>query len=109
MYNARGLMKIWGDDERYHNACENIQAPNGEIARKSNTSLQNQVQENVSVYPNPNNGAFSIAYTFEQSGQEFVLYDLMGKEAIHTVLENNEGTKQLSNSNLNSGIYFIRS
>ena len=107
VYNARALMKIWGNDEMFHNACEVMTMSNGQSERKSNTStIQNT--ENVLVYPNPNNGSFSIAYTFEQSGQEFILYDLMGKEVIHAVLENNEGTKQLSNRNLNSGIYFYK-
>lgn len=60
------------------------------------------------LFPNPNNGSFSIAYTFEQNGQEFILYDLMGKEVTHATLENTEGTKQLSNGNLNAGIYFYK-
>jgi len=63
---------------------------------------------NLKVYPNPNNGTFSIAYTFEQAGQEFVLFNLMGKEVKRIPLENNEGVKQQNNTDLNNGIYLYK-
>ena len=107
VFNARALMKIWGNDQVYSNVCETIVLPDTKLVGKFAQTME-PAQENVLVYPNPNNGTFSIAYTFEQSGQVFALYDLMGREIIRTSLEKNAGIKEISNSDLNNGVYFYK-
>ena len=101
-------MKLWGDEALYRNDCETIDLSSDGQSRESNISAQKSKAENVLVYPNPNNGSFSIAYTFEQGGNEFVLYDLVGKEVTHLILENNEGVKEFTNTGLTNGIYFYK-
>lgn len=53
---------------------------------------KNKLQEQVIVYPNPNNGQFYVEYAIEamQSGS-FVLTDLLGKEIFRKPLKNNKG------------------
>lgn len=109
VYNARALLKVWGDNELYINTCEIATLPDEKVARQMITqSRDNTFTQNVLVYPNPTNGTFSVAYTFEQSGNVFVLIDLMGRVVKNTPLENSEGVKELNNSDLNNGVYFYK-
>lgn len=109
VYNARALMKIWGDDEIYHNACEvmSIPAGNGDQSKLSKTR-STLPTENVLVYPNPNNGTFNIAYTFQENTHTFELYDLMGKKVTEKTLSGNDGVEKINLSNINHGIYFYK-
>jgi hypothetical protein len=108
VYNARALMKIWGDSEPYTNVCETITLPIQVSAREMIIANSNTKTQNVLVYPNPNNGTFNIAYTFEQSGNQFLLTDLMSRTVKNTILENSEGVKELNNTDLNNGVYFYK-
>ncbi|MBL7935253.1 MAG: T9SS type A sorting domain-containing protein, partial [Bacteroidia bacterium] len=67
-----------------------------EIDKENNTIL---------IYPNPNNGEFSINYSFIQQGQELVLIDMLGREVKQIKLENNKGIKNINVSDLSNGIY----
>ena len=70
-----------------------------EIDKNNNTVL---------IFPNPNNGEFSINYSFIQEGQDFILLDMLGKEVRQLKLENNKGQKNINVSDLSSGIYSYR-
>ncbi len=71
------------------------------------TSIHEIDEENntVLIYPNPNNGEFSINYSFIQEGQDLILFDMLGKEVKQLKLENNKGVKTINVSDLSSGIY----
>lgn len=108
VYHARALMKIWGDDHIYHNACEVMVMPTSGDYSKTGKIKTILPTENILVYPNPNNGTFSIAYSFEQSMHTFELYDLMGRKVNEKVLNGNEGVESINLNNINHGIYFYK-
>ena len=69
------------------------------------------VQE-LKIYPNPNNGLFSVDYDLERDSKvEIVLFNLNGQQMFIQTLEQTAGEHHevlnLNSQNLNSGIYFI--
>jgi hypothetical protein len=108
VYNARGLLKVWGDETLYHNSCEDFSLPDGGSEKKSNLDPDNRQPENALVYPNPNNGTFSISYTLKQAIHIFELYDLMGKKVNEKILNGNNGVESMDFSSINQGIYFYK-
>jgi uncharacterized repeat protein (TIGR03803 family) len=59
----------------------------------------------LTVYPNPNNGQFTIQLNNNQIGYTLEIYDVMGEKIYQSVLSNSQNT-----INLNSqpeGIYFV--
>jgi len=57
----------------------------------------------IKIYPNPGN---NILYVQGNKNNEFVLYDLTGREVVHKTI--NESAITVNTSSLNSGIYFYR-
>jgi hypothetical protein len=109
VYNARALLKVWGDNEAYFNACEIATLPDEKVARQMITPMQdNTFTQNVLVYPNPTNGEFSIAYAFENTSNTFELYDIMGKIAFSKTLIGSTGVETVATSDLVTGIYFYK-
>jgi hypothetical protein len=68
----------------------------------------NNLNNNVSVYPNPftNDATIIIGADVQLKNAEMILYDGIGKEVIHTVVQ--EHQFKLQRKNLQSGIYFYR-
>lgn len=68
----------------------------------------NQESNHASIYPNPNNGEFSVNYSFVQEGQKIILFDMLGKEVKQFDLENTRGIKSLNVSDLSNGTYLYK-
>jgi hypothetical protein len=62
----------------------------------------------VNLFPNPNNGLFSIAYNFVDNNHVFKLYDLMGKKTSEKTLSGNEGIESINLHDMVPGIYFYK-
>jgi hypothetical protein len=61
------------------------------------------------LYPNPNNGIFTLAYDLKKYNiAEVFIYDVTGKVVYKTNLDNLENIKQINTNNLQSGIYFVQ-
>ena len=102
-------MKIWGDDAIYRNTCEVMPLPNGNGDHaKMNKAKSARSSENVLVSPNPNNGSFSVAYTFEDAAHTFELYDLVGRKVTEKSLNGNEGVENVNLAGADSGVYFYK-
>ena len=97
-----------GVTNRDFNASEEIwnffrKHPKANIALGNNIS---KVPSSISVYPNPNNGVFTIDLKNHQNRAKIKLFDLTGKELIISYQEY-DGQLQFNLANLQKGIYFI--
>jgi hypothetical protein len=63
-------------------------------------------QANFRVFPNPNQGRFTIAYELEQDGT-LVLTDILGRQAATTSLLADTRSKEVSASELKAGLYYL--
>jgi len=62
----------------------------------------------IKVYPNPNNGTFTIAYTFRENTPVFELYDLVGEKVSEKTLSGNDGIDNVNLDRLDAGVYFYK-
>ncbi len=61
------------------------------------------------LYPNPNNGNFTLAYDLKKYNvAEVYMYDVTGKVVYKAYLDNLENIKQINTNQLQSGIYFVQ-
>lgn len=68
----------------------------------------NQENNHVTIYPNPNNGEFSVSYSFSHEGQKIILFDMLGKEVKQFDLESTNGVKNINVSILSNGTYLYK-
>ncbi|RMA57179.1 zinc-dependent metalloprotease [Ulvibacter antarcticus] len=69
------------------------------------------VFEDLSIYPNPTNGNFSINFKPQSASDvNIALYDVRGREIDTQVFENNGSTfsESMSYNGLNTGMYFVK-
>jgi len=79
-----------------------------------NVGISNiEEHQNISIYPNPNDGNFTIAYHLSNNSQfsilnsQFIITDVMGREVHHQPITPNSSLLiQINISDLNNGIYF---
>lgn len=70
-------------------------------------SIENNEIENLSsIFPNPNNGEFEIAFNEKFSGQIFI-YDINGKLCWKNEFSDQNENISVSVQNLKSGLYFL--
>lgn len=89
--------------EIYVNDCSSFQK-NNKIVQ---SDLLNNEEKNITCYPNPNNGIFSI-YNSEFSGYENLIeiYDVLGNKILITKMKSQK--EEIDISTLSNGIYFIK-
>ncbi|MDT8413680.1 MAG: T9SS type A sorting domain-containing protein [Vicingaceae bacterium] len=59
------------------------------------------------VYPNPNQGSFTIQYDVKNEENELTIVNLMGAIVYSSVLTNGESTKTIDVKTLTEGFYFV--
>ena len=65
-------------------------------------------KQNISIFPNPNDGSFSLNYDL---GDQFEIYDAKGRIKLKGTLPSSEGNKQIRSFSLedwSAGIYFMK-
>jgi hypothetical protein len=64
----------------------------------------------ISVYPNPNDGYFTLIYNLSSiiynSHPQFLIFDITGRKVYTTNLSGTEGTQTISVPDLSNGIYY---
>lgn len=60
----------------------------------------------ISLYPNPNDGNFTLAYHLNNSNGTLRLVDVTGRVVHQQSISSNDGTELIDASKLNSGIYY---
>lgn|ERR1035437_6309681 len=61
---------------------------------------------NVSVYPNPNNGNFTLSYHLSNPNNIFQIIDITGRVVYNTTFSGTEGIQNISTSDLSNGLYY---
>lgn len=66
-------------------------------------------REYFNLYPNPNNGRFTVDFSSLTDTESFILtvVDLIGNTVFREEVSTDESTRQFDLSHLNSGIYVL--
>ena len=69
----------------------------------------NEKKEYFNLYPNPNNGRFTVDFSSLVETESFMLtvVDLIGNTVFQEEISPDESTRQFDLSHLNSGIYIL--
>lgn len=81
------------------------------VHRMPAISIASPVITNIAIYPNPNNGPFTIEMEAGQPQQyEITILDLMGREMLHEKQEGSKGFNQweFNSSSFTEGVYTMR-
>jgi hypothetical protein len=95
--------------QSYNDSCYNqtLVARYGYNDEEKSVSVAEGVQ--AKLYPNPNNGSFTLAYDLKNTDNATVqILDVTGKIVFSNAIDNVTTIIQLHTSNLQSGIYFIQ-
>jgi len=63
--------------------------------------------DQISIFPNPNNGTFTLTYTGNESLNELTVIDVTGKLVKKISLTNFNASREVQLSSIGSGIYFL--
>ena len=72
--------------------------------------VENTLENGFNVYPNPNNGEFTISFNANVGNVKMEILDIQGR-VVYSVLESNVQigfTKQVSMNEISNGVYMIR-
>jgi hypothetical protein len=68
---------------------------------------QNLKEKSVKVYPNPNNGQFTLEFSNVESGAIVNIYNILGA-IVYQSAAKNEVSQKISLPNIERGIYFVK-
>ena len=110
-FQARALLQIYTYQYvEYNDSCytDKLNSRFGySDEEESSVSVSDGVQ--AKLFPNPNNGNFTLAYDLKKNNEATVfIIDVTGKEVYQSTIDNLENIKQINTSYLQSGIYFIQ-
>ena len=78
------------------------------LASRFATNYDDMSFENYQLYPNPNNGSFTINYTLHQDEiAQITVMDAVGKKVRIEQLSNEGNFKRINLTNQQNGIYFV--
>jgi len=60
----------------------------------------------VIVYPNPNNGNFTLSYQLSSAGEVFQIHDVTGRVVESFILNNTQGKQIIDATSLSNGVYY---
>ena len=76
----------------------------GDVVLNIDDNLLHQLSN---IYPNPNNGNFTLSYSGKEQLNEFQVIDMLGKRVQTISLENFDNSQEINLVSLAKGIYFI--
>jgi uncharacterized protein (DUF2141 family) len=90
-------------------ATDNLKASSESPILQFRVVDYNENKEYFNLYPNPNNGRFTVDFSSPVDTESFMLtvVDLIGNTVFREEITANESTKQFDLSHLNSGIYIL--
>jgi len=90
-------------------ATDNLKASSESSILQFTVVAYNEGREYFNLYPNPNNGRFTVDFSSRVDAESFMLtvVDLIGKTVYREEISSNESTRQFDLSYLNSGIYVL--
>lgn len=110
VYMARAIVALFDTVQPtyYDSVCGTGNQPHRPVKRKDTTqSAPNDVGFNL--YPNPNNGNFTIEYQLEQGATGKVcIFNTVGEKVGEYMLNQSEGKMYITNYNLSNGVYIYQ-
>jgi hypothetical protein len=90
-------------------ATDNLKASSTSDILEITVVQPNEEKEYFNLYPNPNNGRFTVDFSSLTDTESFMLtvVDLIGNTVFREEISANESTRQFDLSYLNSGIYIL--
>lgn len=83
----------------------------GEAQSESRSSVLGQQEKEVSIYPNPNNGVFTISFDqLDAKRVELSILNVIGNEVYREVLNRSDiqSSKTVDLTRLNKGLYYVK-
>ncbi len=110
VYQARALLQsITYVGKVYADSCDNSKVRKSLWLDDEPTSVSVAEGVQAKLYPNPNNGTFTLAYDLKTLNEAKVsIYDISGKLVYIKSIDNLENRIAINTLNLNNGIYFIQ-
>jgi hypothetical protein len=66
------------------------------------------VGEDVKIYPNPNNGTFTIELPYIEDQASIIITDVAGKTVAQRIVRDGDGNRQIFNlGDVAKGMYFV--
>lgn len=90
-------------------ATDNLKASSESSILQFRVVTINEKKEYFNLYPNPNNGRFTVDFSSLVETESFMLtvVDLIGNTVFREEISSDESTRQFDLSHLNSGIYIL--
>lgn len=110
VYQARALLQsITYVSKVYNDSCDNAKVRKSVWLDDEPTSVSVAGGVQAKLFPNPNNGSFTLAYDLKTLTEAKVnIYDISGKLVYIKTIDNLENRININTMNLNNGIYFIQ-
>ncbi len=108
VYQARAMLVAYDGIKIYSDSCSDSKDDDHRMER--NSKEEDTLEEvSVSIYPNPNNGTFTLEYQLNvnQTGK-IILFNSVGQEMGAYLLSTPQGKMTISNSQLTNGVYFYQ-
>lgn len=83
-----------------------IWADPGQLSTCTPTGIADEMETNISIYPNPSNGTFRVELTEKQLASIIRIYNALGQEVYQTALSNGETAVEIS-TELKAGNYIL--
>lgn len=79
------------------------------VKREEKTDASSSLNTNINLYPNPNNGSFTLEYNLgTEMGGNVKLYSAVGELVGEYTLTGYEGKLSITNNALSNGVYFYK-
>jgi len=104
VYEARALLSMYDTAGTvYSDSCH---SGGGHRPIKNNSTETSLSTATFNLYPNPNNGNFTLQYDLgTNSSGNVKIYNTLGEMVGEYTLDNSEGKMNISNSGLSNGVY----
>lgn len=89
------------------NLCSNITYDTVNVTVLPTSINELFKENNVRIYPNPNNGSFTISHHLSGENYNLEITDLMGKIVHRQLLETKNNATSINTHQLANGIYFV--
>jgi uncharacterized protein (DUF2141 family) len=90
-------------------ATDNLKASSTSSTLDLTVTAYNEAREYFNLYPNPNNGQFTVDFTTLMETDKFsvAIVDMIGKTVYREEFLNDESSRQFDLSHLNNGTYIV--
>jgi len=108
VYQARTLLDYYtGTVNIYDEGCVSHGTGHAPIKQQKKEQVENAISFNI--YPNPNNGSFTLEYNLgNETNGKFEIYNEIGMDVGEYLLSSSSGTLSITTQNLGQGLYFYK-